>query len=135
MNSDPGTSGLLSPFAKINGLYFDGSDEVDDFYFNLVQDLKRISKEKGHGVFITCEYDNPKDFYDALSRMQHYVDDNVTVSGTSREGTYEMVINEDSDIDDHTKPQTVGLAKKKKKKQVEEEIEIEGDDDMVVDEE
>ena len=32
-----------------------------------------------------------------------------------------MVINEDSDMDDQTKPQTVALAKKKKKKPAETE--------------
>lgn len=131
-NSDPGTSGLLSPFAKIDGLYFDPSDEPDDFYFNLVQDLKEKAKENGQ-IYITCEYDNPNDFYNGMSALKKYTEENIVVSGTSREGTYELVINEDSDMDDQTKPQTVALAKKKKKKPAEEEDESVSEDDATTD--
>ena len=66
--------------------------------------------------FIHCEFDNAKDYYQALKDMQRYVDENITVSGTSRAHRYEMIINEDSDMDDQTKPSTVALSKKKKKK-------------------
>ena len=48
--------------------------------------------------------------------MQKYTDENIKISGTSRESRYELIINEDSDMDDQTKPSTVALAKKKKKK-------------------
>lgn len=120
MNSDPGTSGLLSPFAKIDGLYFDPSDEPDDFYYSIMNDLKEKYKDK-HINYISCEFDNPQDFYEALHDMEKYCDENISIYGTSREGVYEMVINEDSDMDDQTKPQTVALAKKKKKKPAEEE--------------
>lgn len=119
-NSDPGTSGLLSPFAKIDGLYFDPSEEPDDFYFSLINDLKEKYKDKNI-KFISCEFDNPHDFYEAMKDMEKYANDNISISGTSREGVYEMVINEDSDMDDQTKPQTVALAKKKKKKPAETE--------------
>ena len=119
-NSDPGTSGLLSPFAKIDGLYFDPSDEPDDFYYSIMNDLKEKYKDK-HINYISCEFDNPQDFYKALHDMEKYCDENISIYGTSREGVYEMVINEDSDMDDQTKPQTVALAKKKKKKPAEEE--------------
>ena len=120
LNSDPGTSGLLSPFAKIDGLYFDPSDEPDDFYYSIMNDLKEKYKDK-HINYISCEFDNPQDFYKALHDMEKYCDENISIYGTSREGVYEMVINEDSDMDDQTKPQTVALAKKKKKKPAEEE--------------
>ena len=95
-NSDPGTSGVLSPFAKIDGLYFDPSEEPADFYFQLMKDLKEINKKNGI-QFVTCEFDNAHDFYEALKSMEKYADDNITISGTSKEGVYEMVINEDSD--------------------------------------
>jgi hypothetical protein len=114
-----GTSGVMSPFAKIDGLYFDPSDEPDEFYFNLIQDLKKKTSEEGK-IFITCEYDNPRDFYNGLTKLKEFSDDNITISATSREGVYDIVINEDSDMDDQTKPQTVALAKKKKKKPEEE---------------
>lgn len=121
-NSDPGTSGLLSPFANIDGLYFDPNEEPCDFYYQLVQYLKSKYNEEGQH-YIYCEYDNATDFYNGLKELQKYTDENISVSGTSREGVYEMVINEDSDMDDQTKPQTVALAKKKKKKPETEESE------------
>ena len=52
--------------------------------------------------------------------MQKYAGENIKISGTSREGIYEMVINDEHDIDDPTQPSTVALAKKKKQKPEEE---------------
>ena len=110
-----GTSGLLSPFAKIDGLYFNPEDEAYDFYYKLMHDIKELNEDsKIH--YITMDYENPKDFYDALKAMQDFTKDNIKVYGTSRADKYEFVINEDSDMDDTTKPSTVALAKKKKKK-------------------
>lgn len=111
-NSDPGTSGLLSPFAKIDGLYFDQSDEVDNFYYDLMKDISKKYENK-HVKFIQCKFDNSHDFYKALYDMEKITHDDVTVYGTSREGQYELVVNEEGDMDDQTKPQTVSLRKKK----------------------
>ena len=115
----PGTSGLLSPFAKIDGLHFNPEEEPDDFYFRLMNDLEK--KYEGTNIkFIKCDFESAQDFYQALKDMQKYTDSNISISGTSREGHYEMIINEEGDMDDTTKPSTIALAKKKKKK-VEEE--------------
>ena len=81
----------------------------------MTNDLKDKFKDTNI-KFIHCEFDNPKDYYQALKDMQKYADDNITISGTSRTDRYEMIINEDSDMDDASKPSTVALAKKKKKK-------------------
>ena len=135
-NSDPGTSGLLSPFALIEGLHFNPDDEPCGFYYDLLNDLSK--RYEGTNIkFIKCEFDNPTDFYNALTDMQKYTNDNIRVSGTSKAGSYELVINEEHDIDDPTKPSTVALAKKKKKKpeeEVIEEVEDTNDDDVPFDE-
>jgi hypothetical protein len=44
------------------------------------------------------------------------INDKITINATSREGKYDMIINEEGDMDDLTKPQTIALAKKKLKK-------------------
>lgn len=103
MNSDPGTSGLLSPFAKIDGLYFDESDEPDEFFFTLTKELEEKCKKKNVS-FIKCEFDNPKDYYKALKALQDYSDESITVSGTSKEGVYDIVLTEEADMDDNTRP-------------------------------
>ena len=105
----------MSPFAKIDGLYFDPTEEPCDFYYQLSKDLKEKFKDTNI-KYIQCEFDDPRDFYKALKDMEKYTNENITISGTSRERKYEMIINEGSDIDDPTKPSTVALAKKKKKK-------------------
>lgn len=122
-NSDPGTSGLLSPFALIDGLHFNPDDEPCSFYYDIISDLSK-RYEKNNIKYIKCEFDNPKDFYNAITDMQKFCDENIHVYGTSREGVYEMIINEEHDIDDTTKPSTVALAKKKKKKQEDDEPSI-----------
>lgn len=101
-NSDPGTSGILSPYAHIDGLYFDGSDEPFDFYYNLIQDLKKYYKKKGK-IFITVNYKNKKDFYDTLYDMERFANENIMMYGTSREGKMEIVVEAELDIDENTK--------------------------------
>jgi hypothetical protein len=116
-NSDPGTSGVLSPFAKIDGLYFDPSPEPSEFYFNIIKDLKTKFKNKNK-TYIVIDYDNPVDFYRGLDELIKYTDDGIIISATSREGVYDIVLNEHSDIDDKTQPQTIALSKKKRKQTV-----------------
>lgn len=112
-NSDPGTSGLLSPFAKINGLYFDDSPEKDDFYYNLNEYLKKKYENTGE-YFLSLEYDNPDDFYEGIMRLKKFSEENITMYGTSREGIYEVILNEEADMDDPTEPTTIALRKKNK---------------------
>jgi hypothetical protein len=95
-------------------LYFDPQPEPDNFYYDLIKDLDE--KFKGSNIkYIKCEFDNAEDFYKALSDMEK-INDKITINATSREGKYDMIINEEGDMDDLTKPQTIALAKKKLKK-------------------
>lgn len=94
----PGTSGLLSPFGKMDGMYFDASNEPDDFFYQLNKDLEKIYDEKGI-AYIKLNFDNKDDFYNALVQMQEFTSDNVRISGTSREGEYEIVLDKDIELD------------------------------------
>lgn len=111
-NSDPGTSGLLSPFANINGMYFDDSDEESSFMYDLSKEIEKKYKDKGI-EYINISCDNPKDYYKILNDIRHYNNDNIIVSGTSKEGSFDIVLQEEHDMDDQSKPQTVLLRKKK----------------------
>lgn len=95
----PGTSGLLSPFSDIKGLYFDENNEPDDFSFRLNKDLEKICNDKNIH-FIKLDFDNKDDYYNTLVAMQKYANDNISVSGTSREGHYEVVIDNDENTED-----------------------------------
>ena len=112
-NSDPGTSGIISPFSNIDGLYFNSDDEPDEVYFEMIKDIEKRVTEEGK-TFIKCDFESANDYYHMLDILKDYTDDNISIYGTSRENHYEIVINEDSDMDDNTKPMTVALRKKKK---------------------
>ena len=91
-----GTSGLLSPFANIKGLSFNEKEEPHDFYYQLTKDLEERYKDKGI-TYIKLEFENADDFYNAMTDMQKFCDENISISGTSRTGRYEMIINEEGD--------------------------------------
>ena len=122
---------MLSPFGTIDGLYFDGSNEKDNFTYEFQKDLAEIEKE--HGItYIKMDFDSENDFYNALMEMQQYAKDNVSFLGTSKTGHYEVVIeSEKSDDDDEEDEEntTANATKRKKKKSDTEEIDdIEIDD-------
>ena len=89
---------MLSPFSNINGLYFDNTDEPDDFAYQLAKDLEK--KYEGKNIeYVKLDFESKDDFYNALMSMKKFTEDNVKVSGTSREGHYEIVIEEDKLLD------------------------------------
>jgi hypothetical protein len=112
-NSDPGLSGLISPFNNMKGQYFDDNNEPDDFGYLLYKDLEAICEHKGVS-YIKLNVDNKDDYYNLLQTMENYTDENMIVSGTSREGFYEIIMEESIDTD---------------KEEDEEEPDIENDDD------
>ena len=127
-NSDPGTSRTLSPFAKIRGLHFDASTEPSDFYYKISKEMHEKCKNKGE-VSVMVEFDNPADFYNYISELNKFNNENISISGTSREGHYDLVLGRTIDMDDSSKPQTINLAKKKydANGEVEEENESDGE--------
>ena len=81
--------------------------------------------------YITFEYDNPEEFYKALVSFQKFADDNTVISGTSRKGTYELVVNDEVDIDSADAPSIVADAKKKKKSEKEALRKLEEQEEMM----
>ena len=104
-NSDPGTSGVLSPFTKLKSLYFNEDNEPDDFRFNFMKRIEEILDKDGVD-YIGIKCDNKIDFYNLMSMLDKS-NKHVTAYGTSRE-EYNIVIDnskmtdssDDSDEDD-----------------------------------
>lgn len=97
-NSDPGTSGLLTPFGKIKGLCFDDSDEPEDFYFKLNQDLSKFNED--HKInYIKIDCDNPTDYYKIIDKLHKINKEDISVYGTSRDGELSIIV-EPEDIGD-----------------------------------
>jgi len=94
-NSDPGLSGLISPFNDMKGQYFDDSNEPDNFAYLLSKDLEEICQKEGV-MYIKIDTDDEHKYYDILQTMDKYSSDNIKVSGTSREGFYEVVVEDEN---------------------------------------
>ena len=101
-NSDPGTSGLLTPCGKMDGLYFDGSPEPDDFIFNFKRSIKELAKQKGVRL-IMIDFDNKDDFYRMANLMRDFVTEGIKITSTSRTDDLRLVLEEDTDMDDRKK--------------------------------
>lgn len=113
-NSDPGTSGMLTPYGKMDGLYFDDSMEPDDFIFDFKKSIEKIVKRKGI-TYVSVKFDTKEDYYKAMNLLRNFNDENIHVSSTSREGDLTLVIEPDLNMDekkDYSNPTT----KKRKKK-------------------
>lgn len=101
-NSDPGTSGVLTPYGKMDGLYFDGSPEPNDFTWIFHQAVTAVAKEQGIHL-ITLDFDNQEDYYNALNELQGFTDSNVRVSTSSKADDRSIIIEPAVDLDDRRK--------------------------------
>lgn len=100
-------------------LYFDDSPEPDEFYFELMKDIVRKYREKGKKV-IGFEFEDKEDFYNSLYALNKIEHENIEISAISREGTYDIVLHDEVDLDDESAPSIEADAKKKKKSEKEE---------------
>lgn len=96
-NSDPGTSGVLSPFGKIDGLYFDNSSEPDNFMYDLSRDIKKIMEEEG-ATYLEFKADNKEDFHKILNTINTMNDGLLSVKGTSKD-KYTVIVENPDDVD------------------------------------
>lgn len=79
----PGTSGILSPFSKIKGLYFNNDGEPDSFLVDFMKDLNRVFKEEGKDA-IMVEFETKEDYYDVMCYVEHFLDDDIRVYAVDR---------------------------------------------------
>ena len=83
-NSDPGTSGILSPFGPIKGFYFNDSKEPDNYKFEFKEDLSRIMKES-NAEYVEIKCDNIDDYNKILDELVEFNKNCITVNGTSKD--------------------------------------------------
>ena len=93
----PGTSGVLSPFGKIDVLYFKNSREPDDFMFDVKKDIKKIMDDEDV-EYLEIKVDNKDDYYKLLSELSNFNDNAITVSGTSKD-VYTVIVENEEDVD------------------------------------
>lgn len=83
-NSDPGTSGILSPFSKIKGLYFNNDGEPDFFLTEFVKDINRLIKKEGHEC-IEIEFETKEEYYEIMNYVEHFLDNDIVAYGVFRD--------------------------------------------------
>jgi hypothetical protein len=100
-NSDPGTSGIITPFCKTDGLYFDDAGEPEEFKFNFERDIIEQEKKKGDKLFIDLGYENISDYFKAKEGFRE-INSGIEIKEIEREdlNKYFIKINigDDDDI-------------------------------------
>ena len=94
----PGTSGVLSPYSEMDGLYFDGSPEPDDFMWVFHKAVNEVAKNRGIQM-ITIDFDTKEDYYNALDDLQGFTADHVSITTTSRENDTSISIVKEPFVD------------------------------------
>ena len=94
-NSDPGTSGVLTQFGKIDGLYFNNKKEPDDFVFEFNKDLSKVMKDNDF-TYIEIEVDNKEDYYKLLNDLSKFNNECIKISGVSKK-EFKVIIENDID--------------------------------------
>jgi hypothetical protein len=83
----------------MDGLYFDGSPEPDDFMFDFHDAVQMVAKSKG-ATFITIDFENKEDYYKALNEMRQFTEENVSIVTTSKESDHMIIIEPELNLDD-----------------------------------
>ena len=83
-NSDPGTSGVLSPFCKMEGLHFNNDPEPDGFLFDFMTDVRDMMNKHGK-EFIEVEFESPEDYYEVMNNINEFNKNNISCYGVSRD--------------------------------------------------
>lgn len=89
----PGTSGLLSPYSNMDGLYFNNSQEPDDFMYDFKKDLEKIMKNK-ENTYIELKVNNKEDYHKALSLIHQMHNESMKVYSTSIDENALIIENE-----------------------------------------
>jgi len=83
-NSDPGTSGVITPFCETDGLYFDGKNEPEEFKYNFEKDIIDRKRETSDKYFIDVGYENITDYFNVHERFAK-VNRGITITEIEKE--------------------------------------------------
>lgn len=95
-------AGLLTPYSKMDGLYFDDSMEPDDSIFDLKRAIEKVAVQK-EVSFIKIQFDKKEDYYDAMNLLRNFNDQHIHAYSSSREDDLSIVLESDADLDTREK--------------------------------
>lgn len=82
----------------MDGLYFDGSPEPDDFMWVFHNAVQEVAKNRGIQM-ITINFDSKEDYYNALDDLQGFTEENVAITTTSKESDTSISIIKEPTVD------------------------------------
>ena len=89
---DPGTSGLLTPFCKTDGLFFNGANEPQEFkclFEKEVTDFRRLNEP--NNLFVSLDYENGDGYLESINSIRK-VTNNFKVVTKDNEKSGLMII-------------------------------------------
>lgn len=72
--SDPGSSGVITPFANTDGLYFDKSYEPEDGIFEMEQEARRHHKKANQDKMVIDVFENCANINEAFDLQSQFTD-------------------------------------------------------------
>lgn len=88
-----GRSGLLSPFSKMDSLYFDNSLYENEMHYKISNILDEMGNN-GEYDELCIKCDNCDEFNEILDKLYHMKNDSIKFYGTTRD-PYEIIIDPD----------------------------------------
>lgn len=101
--SDPGTTASLTPFCKTDGLYFDGSNEPEEFKYAFDKDINDNIPDDD---FIKPSYKTMEEYFNASFHIESTTDlidiksTEIEKEGTEKANPINVRFGSFSDIDD-----------------------------------
>lgn len=92
----PGTSGILSPFTDMKSLYFDSSDEPDQFIFDFMTDINKKLESEGIEC-VQVQFTDKDDYYRIMNHAREFSENNFKVYGVSKDSP-EIIFEKEEDV-------------------------------------
>lgn len=93
-NSDPGRSGSLSPFNKMNSMYFDNSLYENEMHYRINKILDEMPDDDPEMQEIEIKCDNEEEFNAILDKLYNIKKDSIKFYGASND-PYTIIVDKD----------------------------------------
>lgn len=70
-NSDPGTTGIITPFCETDGLYFNNKNEPENFKAEFEKDLVDYFKDNSDDLYIYLDFKNDNEYYEIITKLDN----------------------------------------------------------------
>ena len=65
-----GTSGIITPFCKTSGLFFDGAFEPESFKYDFDKEITDFRKSTSNNIIVDTHYDNISEYFEGRERFK-----------------------------------------------------------------